>query len=168
MYENESRKQKGEAERRPVAFLLLFKSKRPVYLTVTDAPLTDIWYKNQAMSNTMKKKRPQKQNCAQKIIRNHSARKTTAGNLKSFRFPKCEIKNITCHISERGRDAYDSGNEDEMFSMSPAISKFKYCTWTVVQKTFKPSPSPVQSKLDFSKTLHPAPVDNNKFSFGIN
>ena len=58
MYESESRKQKGEAERRPVAFLLLFKSKRPVYLTVTDAPLTDIWYKNQAMSNTMKKNVP--------------------------------------------------------------------------------------------------------------
>ena len=104
------------------------------------------------------KKRPHKQNCAQKIIRNHSARKTTVRNLKSFRFPKCEIKNITCHISERGRDAYDSGNEDEMFAMSPAISKFKYCTSTVAQKTFKPSSSPEQSKIDLSKTLiqHPS------------
>ena len=64
MYESESRKQKGEAERRPVAFLLLFKSKRPVYLTVTDAPLTDIWYKNQAMSNTMKKTSPKAESCA--------------------------------------------------------------------------------------------------------
>ena len=26
---------------------------------------------------------------------------------------KCEIKNITGHSSERGLDAYDSGNEDE-------------------------------------------------------
>ena len=109
------------------------------------------------MSNTMKK-RPHKQNCAQKIIRNHSARKTTVRNLKSFRFPKCEIKNITCHISERWLDAYDSDNEDEMFAMSPAIYKFKYCTSTVAQKTFKPSSSPEQSKIDLSKTLiqHPS------------
>ena len=52
MYENESRRQKGEAERRPVAFLLLFKSKRLLYLTVTDALLTDVWYKNQAIGST--------------------------------------------------------------------------------------------------------------------
>ena len=66
MYENESRRQKGEVERRPVAFLLLFKSKRLLYLTVTDALLADVWYKNQAigvhkinaMSNTMKKTSP--------------------------------------------------------------------------------------------------------------
>ena len=40
-----------------MAFFLLVKSKRPVelqnmapfYLTVIDAPLTDVWYKNQAM-----------------------------------------------------------------------------------------------------------------------
>ena len=55
----------NETERWPVAFFLLFKSKRPVelrnmgpfYLTVIDAPLTDVWYKNQAMGvntiNTM-------------------------------------------------------------------------------------------------------------------
>ena len=56
MYENKT-------ERYP--FFLLFKSKCPVelqnmgpfYLTVIDAPLTDVWYKNQAMGvntiNTM-------------------------------------------------------------------------------------------------------------------
>ena len=50
MYENKT-------ERCPVAFFLLFKSKRPVklrntgpfHLTVIDAPLSDVWYKNQAM-----------------------------------------------------------------------------------------------------------------------
>ena len=58
MYENKT-------ERYPVALFLLFQSKRPVelqntscfYLTVTDAPLTDVWYKIQAMEvntiNTM-------------------------------------------------------------------------------------------------------------------
>ena len=58
MYENKT-------ERCPVTFFLLFKCKRAVelrntdsfYLTVIDAPLTDVWYKNQAMGvntiNTM-------------------------------------------------------------------------------------------------------------------
>ena len=49
---------------------------------------------------------------------------------------------------ERGLDAYDSGSEDETFAMS--------------------SPSTEQSKLDFSRTPHPTPVNNNNFSFGIN
>ena len=50
MYENKT-------ERCSVAFFLLFKSKRPVelqnmspfYLSVIDACLTDVWYKNQVM-----------------------------------------------------------------------------------------------------------------------
>ena len=143
MYEN-------KIERCPLASFLLFKSKRPVelrnmgpfYLTVIDAPLTDVWYKNQAMGvntiNTMlsrmKKKSPLAELCANKKITNHSARKTTVRKLKSFGFPKCEIKNITGHSSERGLDAYDSGNEDEMFAMSSAISKCKYSTSTLAQK----------------------------------
>ena len=77
-------------------------------------------------------------------------------------------KNIAGHSSELGLGAYDSGNEDEMFAMSSAISKSKYSTSTVAQKRMKPSPSPEQSKLDFSRTLHPTPVNNNNFSFGIN
>ena len=108
----------------------------------TDGPLTDVWYKNQAMGvntiNTMlrrmKKKSPLAELCPNKKITNHSARKTTVRKLKSFGFPKCEIKNITGHSSERGLDAYDSGNEDEMFAMSSAISKSKYSTSTVAQK----------------------------------
>ena len=35
-------------------------------------------------------------------------------------------------------------------------------------KKSEPSPSPEQSKLDFSRNLHPTPVDNNNFSFGLN
>ena len=38
----------------------------------------------------------------------------------------------------------------------------------LLKKKIKPSPSPEQSKLDFSRTLYPTPVDNNNFSFGIN
>ena len=37
-------------------------------------------------------------------------------------FPKCEIRNITGHASEQGLDAYDSGNEEERYSMSRAIN----------------------------------------------
>ena len=46
---------------------------------------------------------------------------------------------------EHGLDVYDSGNEDEMFAMSSAISKSKYSTSTVAQKKIKPLPSPEQS-----------------------
>ena len=88
--------------------------------------------------------------CRNKKITNHSARKTTDRKLIFFGSPKCEIKNITDHSSERGLDGYDSGNEDEMFAMSSAISKSKYSTSTVIQKIFNPSPSPEQSKFDFS------------------
>ena len=56
-----------------------------------------------------------------------------------------------------------------MFALSSPISKSKHSTSTVAQKKKKePKPPPEQSKLDFSRTLHPTPVDNNNFSFGIN
>ena len=62
---------------------------------------------------------------ANKKIRHHPARRTTvwiSKMWKSFGFPKCEIKNITFYSSERGVDAYNSVNEDEIFAMSSAIS----------------------------------------------
>ena len=73
MYENKT-------DRCPVAFFLLFKSKRPVelrnmgpfYFTVIHAPLTDVWYKNQSMGvitiNTMLSRMKEShhwQNCVQ-------------------------------------------------------------------------------------------------------
>ena len=141
---------KNKTERCPLAFFLLFKYKHPVelrnmgpfYLTVIDASLTDVWYKNQAIgANTvntmltrMKKKSPLADLWANKRITNHSARKSTVRKLKSFGFLKCEIKKITSHSPECGLDAYDSSNQDEMFAMSSAISKCKYSTSTVAQK----------------------------------
>ena len=140
----------NKTERCPLAFFLFFKSKRrvefrsmgPFYLTVIDAPLIDVLYKNQAMEvNTinkmlsrMKKKWPLEELSANKKVTNNSERKTTVRKLKSFKFPKCETKNIIGHCSERGLDAFDSGNEDEMLAMSSAISKCKYSTSTVAQK----------------------------------
>ena len=69
-----------------------------------------------------------------KTKKKHSARKTTFRKLNFFGFPKCGIKNITGQSSESGLDAYDAGNEDEMFAMSSAISKCKYSTSTIAQK----------------------------------
>ena len=120
------------------------------------------------MLSRIKKKSPLAELCANKKITNQSARKTTVQKLKSFGFPKYEIKNITGHSSERGLDTYDSDNEEKMFGMSSAISISKYSISTVVQKKFQPSSSPEQSKLNFSRTLHPTPVDNNNFSLGKN
>ena len=101
--------------------------------------------------------------CTDKKITNQSARKTTVQKLESFGFPKCEIKNITGHSSERGFDACDFINKDEMFAMSSAMSKCKCCTSTIAQKEIKPSPSPEQSKLDFSRILHPTPSITTTF-----
>ena len=86
------------------------------------------------MLSRMKKKSPLAELCGNKKITNHSARKTTVRKLLFLGFPKCEIKNITGHSSERGLDACDSGNEDEMFAMSSAISTSKYSTSTFIQK----------------------------------
>ena len=63
-----------------------------------------------------------------------SARKTAVRKLNSFGFLKSNIKSITVYSSERGLDAYDSGNEDEMFSMPSTISKSKYSTLNIVKK----------------------------------
>ena len=78
------------------------------------------------MLSRIKENSPLAEVCANKKITNNSARKTTVRKLKCFGFPKCEIKNITGHISERRLDIYDFGNEDEMFAMLSAISKSKY------------------------------------------
>ena len=65
----------------------------------------------------VRKKLPLAELCANKKVTNHSARKATIQKIKSFGFPKCETKKITGHSSERGLDAHDSGNEDEIFAM---------------------------------------------------
>ena len=86
------------------------------------------------MLSRMKKKSPLEELSANKKVTNNSERKTTVRKLKSFKFSKCETKNIIGHCPERGLDAFDSGNEDEMLAMSSAISKCKYSTSTVAQK----------------------------------
>lgn len=86
MYKNESRKQKGEAERRPVAFLLLFKSKRLLYLTVTDALLTDVWYKTRPMGiNTINTTFGRmKKVTISRIVRKQKNNKSLCSKIKTF------------------------------------------------------------------------------------
>ena len=59
---------------------------------------------------------------------------------------------------ERGLDVYDSGNEDDIFAMSSAISKSKCSISTVAQKKL--------SHRHHRNNL--TPVDNNNCSFEIN
>ena len=131
------------------------------------SPLIDVWYNTINNVEQNEKTWPLAELCANKKLKKHSARKITVWKLKSFGFPKCEIKNITGHSSECGLDAYNSGNEDEMFAMSSAMYKSKYSTSTLAQKNFQLSPSPEQSKRDFCRTIHPTPINNN-VSFGLN
>ena len=93
MYENKT-------ERCPVAFFSLFKSKRlvelrsmgPFYLTIIDAPLTDVWYKNQAMGvNTistvlsrMKKKSPLAELCENMKNKKPLCKKNNRSKIKIF------------------------------------------------------------------------------------
>ena len=65
--------------------------------------------------------------------------------MKSAGVPKCEIKNITGHSSEKGLDAYDSGNEEEMYQLSNVIA----------QSTSTSCSSKENS------------VNRNRFSFGV-
>ena len=67
----------NKTERCPLAFFLLFKSKRPVelrsmgpfYLTVIDAPLIDVLYKNQASHGGQHNKQNVEQNEKKVTIR---------------------------------------------------------------------------------------------------
>ena len=77
----------------------------PFYLTVTDKPVSSIWYKktpigkntiNTIMKN-MRKNSPLKDLSPEKNLTNHSARKTVAKKLKSSGIPKCKLKNIIGH-----------------------------------------------------------------------
>ena len=71
----------------------------------------------------MKKSSLLKDLCPERNLTNLSARKTVVKKLKSSGIPKCEIKNITVHVSANGLDDYDSGDEQEQQIISRAIDK---------------------------------------------
>ena len=126
----------------PVSFLRLYLSKRPLnlrssgplYLAVIHNPATDVWYKSSRMGqhtidNLMKRmveNSPLKDEIAAgrskpKKLTNHSVRKTGVKTLKSNGYSKSEIIAVTGHNSEKGLDAYDSGDETQQRQMSHAI-----------------------------------------------
>ena len=119
-------------ERRPPSL----KNVGPFYLGVIDNPKEKTWYKTTPMGvhtiNNLVKNMKEKTSLkdSSKKLTNHSARKTAVKILKSAKFPKCEIKNITGHSTINGLDPYDSGDDDDLREMSYAvhpdvISKFK-------------------------------------------
>ena len=85
---------------------------------------------------TMKENSPLKDVCSDKKLTNHSARKKVVKKLKTSSIPKCEIKNITGHISEQRLDDYDSADENEQRVMSNIIDNA-----TNARQVFQPLPS---------------------------
>ena len=127
----------------PVALFKSYLSKRPedlklsgpFYLACIDNPTkTDvIWYKKNRMGKnsiskimkSVKENSPLQEMCPDKIVSNHSFRKTVVRKLKAKGVPKSEIITITGHRQEQSVEAYDSGNEDEQRKLSNMIENGK-------------------------------------------
>ena len=119
----------GDAGRYPVLLLRTYIAHRPsqlsntgpFYLSVNEKPATTVWYESiplgkNSMANIMTKMKlasPLSTRCPEKRITNHSARKQVVTKLKSAGIPKCDIKNIAGHSTEKRLDDYDSGDEKE-------------------------------------------------------
>ena len=110
--------------RRPTSL----KMTGPLYLSPIDQPKTLVWYKVSPMGvnalNTIMKS--MKMNCpalkgSSKKLTNHTLRKTAVKRLRQNGFQRSEIKNITGHSSEKGLEAYDSRDDEELMRMSNAI-----------------------------------------------
>ena len=65
--------------------------------------------KNSPLSNSTKK------------LTNHSARRTVINKMRRNNIPKSDIIAVTGHRTEAGLDAYDSGDEEQQYSLSRAI-----------------------------------------------
>ena len=114
----------------------------PFYLSVIEKPTTTVWYKSiplgkNSIANIMKKMKldsPLSIRCPRKRITNHSARKQVVKKLKSAGIPKCEIKNITGHSTEKGLDDYGSNYRipRQKSSSSPSC----YATGATARKEF--------------------------------
>ena len=163
----------------PVELFLNYKSRRPIalrnsgplYLSVIDKPVSNVWYKSSRMGvHTINKiMKSMKENsalsiiCADKKSTNHSARKTTVRKLKSHGVPKCEIKNITGHSSEKGLDAYDSGGEEEMNAMSSILNRVKPLAKS---STISKSSTIPKQQIALQPLSAASPKESN-FSFGV-
>ena len=122
----------------PIAIFNFFKTKRPFdwrdngpfYLSimnkVSSTPESP-WFKKMPMgvntiNNIMKnmvKNSPL--NNSTKKLTNHSARRTVINKMRRNNIPKSDIIAVTGHRTEAGLDAYDSGDEEQQYSLSRAI-----------------------------------------------
>lgn len=122
----------------PLACFFKYKERRPhilkdcgpLYLSVIDHPKSNVWYSNSPMGintidNIMKKliSKSPLAGCKRKIT-NHSARKTSIRKMKAAGFVNSQIKTVTGHKHEQSLDSYLSGDDDEMNSLSNAISNY--------------------------------------------
>ena len=87
----------------------------------------------------MKENSPLKDICPGKKLTNHSARGTVVKTLKRSAVPKCKVKNVTGHVSEKGLDDYDSGDENKQQMISNIIDGSKNSI-----QTFQRAPVPLQ------------------------
>ena len=108
---------------------LPFRNTRPLYLEPIDKPKSDVWYKVTRMGiNTVGKltqgmvsRTPLKD--VPKKFTGHSLRSTSVSRMKGF--INSQIKHVTGHSNKKSLEAYDSGDEDELFGLSRAISTAK-------------------------------------------
>ena len=162
-------------ERCPYALFELYKSKRPsnmqesgpMYMQSLRRPSNDVWYsaKVQDGVNTignfmqrMKKNSPLAEICPNKKLTGHSGRKTVVRKLKSSKFSRDQIIQVTGHAGTSGLDPYDSGNEDEMAAMSAAIDR---TAPTTIENTITNEVAP-----PIDETYNQA-VPSESFMFGL-
>ena len=120
----------------PVNIFKLYLSKRlsqlcsggPLYLSIIHKPVSNsLWYKNVPMGqdtiNSIMKRMIENSPLrnSDKILTNHSTRKTLVKKLRQNYIPKSEIVGISGHNSEAGLDACDNGNEEQQRAISNAI-----------------------------------------------
>ena len=127
----------NQGERNPVEFFKLYVEKRPsslrnsgpLYLSIIDNPKApDVWYKISRMGihnigNFMKgmTARTPLKDLGRKFT-NHLASKTSVRKMESSGYVNSHIKNVTGHNNETSLETYDSGDDNEMYGLSCAIS----------------------------------------------
>ena len=128
-----------EGDRNPVDIFKSYIAKRPLpfrntgplYLEPIDRPKSEVWYKVTRMginkvgklTQGMVSRTPLKD--VPKKFTGHSLRSTSVSRMKKAGFVNSQIKHVTGHNNEKSLEAYDSGDEDELFGLSRAISTAK-------------------------------------------
>ena len=173
-----------EGDRNPLEFFRLYLSHRPtelrdrgpMYLQIIDNPKGNVWYKTKRMGinsvgtllQRMVSRTPLKD--VPKNFTGHSLRKTSVKRMKSAGYVNSQIRHVTGHSNDQSLDAYDSGDDDEMYGLSLAIAN--------THKRVPPPPAQEKENVvprnrsSSSRTFTPQEVlamqsEDRNFSFGI-